>query len=93
MVEYLPGDEPVRVRHGALDTLHALLGALPIAYFLLAVLMDVTYVRSTYFLWPIFSILSRMTRMPINRPTVTASGVERSLVPSSSLSKGPFRTR
>ena len=56
MAEYLPGDEPVRVRHGALDTLHALLGALPIAYFLLAFLMDVTYVRSTYFIWPIFSI-------------------------------------
>ena len=56
MAEYLPGDEPARVRHGALDTLHALLGALPIAYFLLAFLMDVTYVRSTYFIWPIFSI-------------------------------------
>ena len=56
MAEYLPGDEPVRVRHGALDTLHALLGALPIADFLLAFLMDVTYVRSTYFIWPIFSI-------------------------------------
>lgn len=56
MAEHLPGDEPVRVRHGALDTLHALLGALPIAYFLLAFLMDVTYVRSTYFIWPIFSI-------------------------------------
>ena len=56
MAEYLPGDEPVRVRHGALDTLHALLGALPIAYFLLAFLMDVTYVRTTYFIWPIFSI-------------------------------------
>jgi uncharacterized membrane protein len=56
MAEYLPGDEPVRVRHGALDTLHALLGALPIAYFLLAFLMDVTYVRSAYFIWPIFSI-------------------------------------
>ena len=56
MAEYLPGDEPVRVCHGALDTLHALLGALPIAYFLLAFLMDVTYVRSTYFIWPIFSI-------------------------------------
>ena len=56
MAEYLPGDEPVRVRHGALDTLHALLGALPIAYFLLVFLMDVTYVRSTYFIWPIFSI-------------------------------------
>ena len=56
MAEYLPGDEPVRVRHGALDMLHALLGALPIAYFLLAFLMDVTYVRSTYFIWPIFSI-------------------------------------
>ena len=56
MAEYLPGDEPVRVRHGALDTLHALLGALPIAYFLLAFLMDLTYVRSTYFIWPIFSI-------------------------------------
>ena len=56
MAEYLPGDEPVRARHGALDTLHALLGALPIAYFLLAFLMDVTYVRSTYFIWPIFTI-------------------------------------
>ncbi|WP_426692646.1 DUF2231 domain-containing protein [Sphingomonas sediminicola] len=56
MAEYLPGDEPVRVSHGALDTLHALLGALPIAYFLLAFLIDVTYVRSTYFIWPIFSI-------------------------------------
>ena len=56
MAEYLPGDEPARVRHGALDTLHALLGALPIAYFLLAFLMDLTYVRSTYFIWPIFSI-------------------------------------
>ena len=56
MAEYLPGDEPVRARHCALDTLHALLGALPIAYFLLAFLMDVTYVRSTYFIWPIFSI-------------------------------------
>jgi len=56
MAEYLPGDEPVRVRHGALETLHATLGALPIAYFLLAFLMDVTYVRSTYFIWPIFSI-------------------------------------
>lgn len=56
MAEFLPGEEPVRVRHGALDTLHALLGALPIAYFLLAFLMDVTYVRSTYFIWPIFTI-------------------------------------
>jgi uncharacterized membrane protein len=56
MAEYLPEEEPVRVRHGALDTLHALLGALPIAYFLLAFLMDVTYVRSTYFIWPIFTI-------------------------------------
>lgn len=57
MNEYPSGDEPVRIhRGGVLDAFHALLGVMPIAYFLLAFLMDVTYVRSTYFIWPIFSI-------------------------------------
>ena len=51
-------DEPVRARRSsALDSLHALLGALPVGYFLLAFLFDVTYVRSDgYWMWPIFSV-------------------------------------
>ena len=58
MTEVSAVDDRVGVlrRGSVLDTLYALLGALPIAYFLLAFLMDVTYVRSTYFIWPIFSI-------------------------------------
>jgi uncharacterized membrane protein len=57
MAEHVPGDEPVRSRRsGVLDTLHVLLGTLPIAYFLLAFLFDITYVRSTYFMWPLFSV-------------------------------------
>lgn len=52
-----PKDEPVRARRGgALDTLHELLGALPVGYFLLAFIFDVTYVRNAYFMWPIFSV-------------------------------------
>lgn len=39
-----------------LDPLHALLGAMPAAYFLLAFLIDITYVRSAYYIWPFFSI-------------------------------------
>ena len=58
MVEYAPDEEPVRVRRsgGVLDALHALLGAFPAAYFLLAFLIDITYVRSAYYIWPFFSI-------------------------------------
>ena len=58
MVEYLADDELVRVRRrgGALDALHALLGAFPAAYFLLAFLMDIAYVRTAYWMWEYFSI-------------------------------------
>jgi uncharacterized membrane protein len=58
MEEYSPDNEPVRVHRstGPLDALHALLGAMPVAYFLLAFLIDITYVRTAYFIWPFFSI-------------------------------------
>jgi uncharacterized membrane protein len=58
MVDYLPDDEPVRVGRGAgaLDALHALLGAFPAAYFLLAFLMDIAYARTAYWMWADFSI-------------------------------------
>jgi len=58
MVEYLRHDEPARVGRGGgvLDALHALLGAFPAAYFLLAFLMDIAYVRTTYWMWEYFSI-------------------------------------
>jgi uncharacterized membrane protein len=58
MVEYLPDDEPVRVRRsgGALDALHALLVAFTAAYFLLAFLMDIAYVETSYWMWEYFSI-------------------------------------
>ena len=57
MVEYSP-DEPARVSRGegVLAALHALLGVFPAAYFLLAFLMDVAYVRTAYFIWSYFSI-------------------------------------
>ena len=57
MAERDPEDQPTRVgRPGVLDALHALLGAFPVAYFLLAFLTDLTYTNTYYFLWPIFSI-------------------------------------
>lgn len=58
MDEHTAEDPPVRVhRSGSvLDPLHALLGAMPVAYFLLAFLIDVTYVKTAYFIWPFFSV-------------------------------------
>ena len=57
MADPFPEGEPVRAnRRGTLDSLHALLGGLPVGYFLLAFIFDVTYVRSAYFMWPIFSV-------------------------------------
>jgi uncharacterized membrane protein len=58
MVEYPAEDEPVAVRRrgGALDALHALLGAFPAAYFLLAFLMDIAYVQTAYWMWEYFAI-------------------------------------
>ena len=59
MADPTPGNEPVRVRRrgGVLDALHVILGVFPIAYFLLAFLIDITYVRSGgYYIWPFFSI-------------------------------------
>ena len=56
MTDY-PSDQQVQVRRGGvLDALHALFGAMPVAYFLLAFLFDLTYVRSAYWIWPIFSV-------------------------------------
>ncbi|NUT01608.1 MAG: DUF2231 domain-containing protein [Sphingomonas sp.] len=51
-------DEALRIgrNRSALDSLHALLGALPAGYFFLAFLLDVTYVRTTLWIWPIFTI-------------------------------------
>ena len=53
-----PKDEPVRAaqNRSALNSLHALLGALPVGYFLLAFLIDLTYISSTFWMWPVFSV-------------------------------------
>jgi len=52
-----PGDETVRSSPGgALDALHALIGAFPVAYFSLAFITDIAYSRSTNLQWQYFSI-------------------------------------
>jgi uncharacterized membrane protein len=49
--------DPVsRRRGGALDPLHALFGAFPLAYFVLAFLTDIAYSRSYNLQWQYFSI-------------------------------------
>ena len=56
MADRIPKESTARARPGAMETLHALLGSMPVAYFLLAFLFDIAYVRSTYFLGPFFSV-------------------------------------
>src|SRR4051794_36954478 len=58
MAEFYPDNqEPVsRQSRTALDALHALFGAFPLAYFVLAFVTDIAYSRSYNLQWQYFSI-------------------------------------
>jgi len=57
MAQADPGDRPTTTqKRAALDALHALFGAFPLAYFTLAFITDIAYSRSYNLQWQYFSI-------------------------------------
>jgi uncharacterized membrane protein len=77
MAEYPVGDEPVRPSTGgALDALHALLGAFPVAYFTLAFITDIAYSRSTNLLWQYFSIWPIVAGLVMGALAILLGGIE-----------------
>ncbi|MCH8616030.1 DUF2231 domain-containing protein [Sphingomonas sp. SM33] len=57
MAQADPDDRPTKTqKRGALDALHAVFGAFPLAYFTLAFITDIAYSRSYNLQWQYFSI-------------------------------------
>jgi len=77
MADQIPGDEPVRTgRRGALDALHAVLGAFPVAYFTLAFITDIAYSRSTNLQWQYFSIWLIVAGLVMGGFAILFGGIE-----------------
>lgn len=77
MADYPPGDETVRSSPiGALDALHALIGAFPVAYFSLAFLTDIAYSRSTNLQWQYFSIWLIVAGLVMGGLAILLGGIE-----------------